>query len=401
MINTFCSKSWTDLNIDFQNKEIKYCCKSKKIKFNNDLNVNWVSNNKQLLERRNALLKGVEHNDCTLCWNDYRKTNTSYREATNTWTKEFVDSNIIELNTEKFIKYIEIKFDNTCDLSCLYCTPYSSSKIAQQRGKIIKDKANDKDIDIFKEWCEQFLRNSENSKQVTINFLGGEPTLSKQFFNLVEYFNRISTDYPSKTITLEICTNGNSNEATRSRLYDIMYSNDKLKWRIGISNEGTENYAKLVRYGLDWNNFCDNLKFYANCPNVVGIVLAPTINALSLPHLPEYIRFIVNFLNSSLIKSFSWHGNMISTPSELDICNLSLDYQCYLRESISILTDELDISKIDHFQRFINFLKLMQRRLGSNYNPHYKSNIIKFLEVESNYKKDSSIVEFGKIVGKL
>ena len=31
--NTYCSKSWTDVNVDFSSEFVKHCCKAQPIKF--------------------------------------------------------------------------------------------------------------------------------------------------------------------------------------------------------------------------------------------------------------------------------------------------------------------------------------------------------------------------------
>ena len=85
---------------------------------------------------------------------------------------------------------LEVYFNNTCNLSCLYCTPTLSSKINQEYqkyGDFIKDgislKATtitteyDRMVEKFWAWLEQ-----NSIKLRRLNILGGEPLYQNDFY---------------------------------------------------------------------------------------------------------------------------------------------------------------------------------------------------------------------------
>jgi len=118
---------------------------------------------------------------------------------------------------------LEVFFNNTCNLSCLYCIPESSSKIHQENVKFgnfdqygINLVPSQKDnnypllLEKFWEWMHQ------NSKTLLrFNVLGGEPFYQDEFYKLLEYFE----NSPHPDLELGIITN-------------LMVSTDKLETMI-------------------------------------------------------------------------------------------------------------------------------------------------------------------------
>ncbi len=60
-MKTQCSKSWTDVNIDFKNRLLRHCCKSKTYDFPDNLSLDFLYNSPQIQERR----RHTAHGDST------------------------------------------------------------------------------------------------------------------------------------------------------------------------------------------------------------------------------------------------------------------------------------------------------------------------------------------------
>lgn len=394
-MKTYCSKNWTDINIDFENRVLRHCCKAQSHAFPDVLTEEFISRGPSIQERRKQSLANIAHNDCSSCWNDYAKGNSAYKDWANNWDDNFINQNIRILNDDRFVYYIEIKTDRTCDLACLYCSPISSSKIAQEQNTIFEDKTKEEDYVVFKNWIKKFLRRSDiQHHEIIFMFLGGEPTASERFYELVDFIDQCSID-SKKKIRLEICTNANSKKFLMDKIIAKM-DTSKLSWGIGVSNESFGYDSELIRHGLSWDRFQDNFRRYITHPNTELIVLSPTINIFNLKSFASYVDWVhEQFRQHAPGKSFTWHGNFISHPDELDIANLPKEYVTYVDDvEQSILAVGKSLNYLHATKEgFLDYLKQMKLRISSNYKSDYKLIAQRFLEQKQRVKKTNVLMK--------
>jgi len=391
--NFYCSKSWTDINIDFENRVLRHCCKTKAYEFPEELTPDFISNNKFIKERRKQSLQGIKHSDCESCWHDYEIGKTAYRDWANKWDSFFIKNTNID-DDDRFIHYVEIKPDRICDMSCIYCSAYSSSKIAQEEKVIYLDKTSNDDYNIFKLWISDFLsRKDLEHSQVIFVFLGGEPTASEKFYELTDFIEQQAMVHTHVTVRLEICTNANSKKFLMNKIIEKMNSS-RVNWAIGISNESYGRHAELIRYGLDWERFCENFKLYIQHPKTELIVLSPTINIFNLKTFKDYVIWVFDqFKNFAPEKQFTWYGNFISWPSEMDISLLPISYKKYVRDAEDVFKQHIDNSQWVYKDNFLEFLKQINNRIGQNYTEHFKHQARLFLEKKSLVKKNDKVMD--------
>ncbi len=192
---------------------------------------------------------------------------------------------------------LEVFFNNTCNLSCLYCLPNLSSKIHQENVKFgdfqfqgVRLLPADKDdnhsvfIDKFWQWMHDY---SYNLKR--FNVLGGEPFYQAEFYQLIEYFEQ----HPHPDLELGIVTN-------------LMISEDKLKSliskfksllsarclkRIDItcSIDCWGNEQEYVRFGLDLELWEKNFESLLE-NKWLKININHTISVLTIKTMPTLLQ---------------------------------------------------------------------------------------------------------------
>jgi hypothetical protein len=387
--NTYCSKSWTDVNVDFSSEFVKNCCKSKPIKFVPNLDKTFFEFSPELLKRKTDSLQGVQNEDCHFCWKEEGKRVT-YRDVHNKWTPEFIESNRDNLlsTNKSFANYIEVKFSNTCDMACLYCGPNFSSKIAIEDKVRIKSIPLASEFEAFKEFSDPLIKNAVEIDRSTIKndvwdntqlrfvFLGGEPTLIDQFYDFIEHIvSRVehhahleNWKFKMKNIRLEIVTNGNTTPALMEKFFKLLNSTN-FEWTIGISNESFGHDAELIRHGLNWERFQHNFNQYISVPKKIdSINLAPTLNILSLKTFHLYMAWVHEQFNNQLnstgvCPAFTWHGNFVTDPV-LDIKVLPVEYRKYIDLAIEVAEKETN-PKFKNKQSTIKFLNQMKDRIGT------------------------------------
>lgn len=383
-MKTPCSKSWTDVNIDFKNRLLRHCCKSEPYNFPDTIDIDFFDNSSRIQERRQQTLNGVQHPDCNHCWNDYNNGMGTYRDWMNKWT----DNDFLKKEYNKSsVEYIEIELESTCDMSCLYCSSVCSSKIAQEEGITYINNTKKEDIDAFKRWFQHIIPNIKDA--VIINFLGGEPTASMLLYDIVEFVESVILAYPNLEIYIGICTNCNSKPFLMNKLIKII-DKSNAKWSISISNESYGNISELIRYGLSWERFSDNFKSYVEHKNVCNITLSPTVNAFNLPTFANYINWVHDILKNKQ-KNFCWVGNYVSWPKDLDIKHLPNVYKKYIINAQHALELEKNNLHLIDFEKFNNFLIQMHDRIGTEYNEHYMVNIQKFIDRKNQVKNTDKL----------
>ena len=145
-MKTACSKSWTDVNIDFANRLIRNCCRSKAYPMPDNYDIDFFNNSPQIQQRRSSTLSGEQHPDCAHCWESENAGIPSYRSQQNKW-KDFSS-----VTRDPHTTYIDVTLDTICDQSCLYCAADTSSQIAQEEGVPIRDDGTEHDFETFKRW---------------------------------------------------------------------------------------------------------------------------------------------------------------------------------------------------------------------------------------------------------
>jgi len=380
---TACSKSWTDVNIDFKSGTLGHCCKSVYYDIPTKLTSDFFSNSELIQKRRQDTLDGKQHQDCKECWNEVNQGRKSYINYWNKWENfDNVKADVPQ------IENIEIELDNTCDLSCLYCAAEQSSSIAKEEGIKIVDRTSKEQIEAFKHWLKSTIEASEEILQLT--FSGGEPTASKLFYELIEYIGTLDTS----KVKIDVITNGNSKPYLLKKLINAI-ENSTARWSITISNESYKEDSQLIRYGLDWNRFEENVKTYASTENIEHIHFGTTLSNVAVPTFPLYVKWIYETMKPYTVE-FSITGGIIMQPKEMDIAILPKHYKLYIEQALDIVNSYPESNCIRE-RSFFDYLDVVYERIGSNRKQDYKEIIEVFLEKKQNVKKTDTLMRLKNV----
>lgn len=374
---TLCSKAWTDLNIDFAKRQLRHCCKSIFEKFPDELTFDFFNHSTEILARRKDLLNGIENPQCNHCWLSYKNTGTAYRDFENTWNSILDKSNDIT--------FIEIMLDNICDMSCIYCDADFSSKIASEKKlKQHLKQPTEKDLQVFIDWLIFII--PRQTKPVTLSFLGGEITYSKNFFMFVEKL-LAAKELHNNRITFSCLTNGNSSKDKVEKMLSML---DTLpeKWVVNIcmSSEGIGEAGELVRWGLNWERFKYNLEQYIQHPRITFLCLSPTPCLFTIPSMLEYFEWAFDTIKKHN-KKVTIAGNWIVYPTEIDVARCSPDKKIYVDKIIELCyANENLFAFTSEFARTIKWLEKLKERIGTM--PLDENKLNTFLDQKAQQKDD-------------
>jgi organic radical activating enzyme len=251
---------------------------------------------------------------------------------------------------------LEVYFNNTCNLGCLYCSSSLSSVIAsenhvhgdfKQGGVWLKNKSSH-----FKDLLPHFWQwFSENFSTISrLHILGGEPLYQKEFEKLLDMIDQ----YPNPDCELNIVTNlAIPNERLRHFVakFKSLLSQRKLK-RIDItcSIDCWGPQQEYVRWPLDLVKWEQNFN-YLLLHKYLYLNINQTISALTIKTMPALLEKLAEWRKDRKIGH--WFSEVDPGPDYLK--PYILGGKIFQQDFVKILSlmpadNEENINALDYMQ---------------------------------------------------
>ena len=277
----YCTVPWTNIDISPQG-EIRPCCKFKNAYPHKPVNINDNTitdylNSPTLGEVKRDFMADKWPKGCERCKIEEDSGIESMRMMEQNKWKDYSEN-----HRELGFLSASIAFGNTCNLTCITCDPYSSSKWYQEYKKLygISIKPNH----FYKEgFVENFYNHAENLFHLDVP--GGEPFLSgvKQ---QKELLNKFCQDGRAKDITLHYTTN-----CTHFPEDDyIKLWKDFKQVEVQLSIDGIEKRLEYIRYPAEWNVLVRNVNHYLELSKRytnIKLSISTTVSAYNIGYLDE------------------------------------------------------------------------------------------------------------------
>jgi organic radical activating enzyme len=306
------------------------------------------------IEQRKKMLAGERPAECQYCWNiedlpGNHISDRTYKSADLGWSYPNLQD-VIESKGGENINpsYLEVSFDSTCNMKCMYCTPDVSSKwmeeskqyghypntshyvggiewLKQQNKMPIPQREDNPYVDAFWEWWPDLYKSLH-----TFRITGGEPLLSKNTWRVLEEIK----NNPRSDLTLAI----NINMMAPDDLIDrfIQYYNDIApnikEFQVYTSCEAHGKQADYIRTGLDYDKFMANCrKFLSSTGAWSRLNFMITFNVLSLSTFKEFLTDIwtmrTEFNESDAINRVPMMINYLRWPQFQDVRVAPAEYK--------------------------------------------------------------------------
>lgn len=240
------------------------------------------------------MLSGERLPECAKCWHEEDLGKESLRQ----WFNKTYASDEIKL------KYLEVGFDNICDLTCDGCwEEWSHSWFVKKNPT-----ANPKDGITS---TTEFRNIPESIEKVV--FLGGEPLMTNRHRRFLESFNNL------ENLTVEYFTNGM--HKLKDDDYDLLKQCKHVHFTISI-----DGYAALndqVRSGSVWNTVVETVEQILSTFDYTIHTTVHKNNWHGLSDLAEWTK-----------QYKKWTTNVLTFPTKLDIIKLE---QCDKNKLLNIL----------------------------------------------------------------
>lgn len=207
------------------------------------------------------------------------------------------------------LRYLEVGFDNICDLTCDGCWEEWSSSWWAKKNPTLPARQGITSTEEFKN-----IPNSINR----VVFLGGEPLMTNRHRKFLQSLDSL------ESITVEYFTNGM--HKLQDIDIDLLSKCKHVHFTVSIDAVGTLN--DKVRSGSVWSNVVDTLNQIAG---KFDYTIHTTVHKNNWHGLPEMHQFVKAYKK--------WTTNVLTFPRGMDIVNLD---QTDKSKFLDIL-DEFDI----------------------------------------------------------
>jgi MoaA/NifB/PqqE/SkfB family radical SAM enzyme len=260
-------------------------------------------NSEYIKDIRNSMMENKPHKICTDCINIEKKTGRSHRADYERYLRD--NDNSIEMDIEfgnqhKQALTLDYRPSNLCNLKCRMCGPGSSTEWAKEIDNNIDTEYNklnkmsdgtkvyyfdndqnrlyDKESNFDDQWKNLPLKHIRRAA-----FLGGEPLLQNETFEVMSYWAKNN----NKNVRIQITTNGTN---FTKKWIDLFKQFDNIK--IVLSSDGVDDTFDYIRTNANWSKVKENVTELAKLKNI-EFVYSYTIqmyNAFNLISILEFLR---------------------------------------------------------------------------------------------------------------
>jgi MoaA/NifB/PqqE/SkfB family radical SAM enzyme len=322
---TACQLKWNWSTIFLTTEETASCHRTDHHKF--DTNVFDFHNTPSKLQDRERMLAGLwPEKGCNYCRDiedaggqSDRITNLDF-SGIHAPPELDIDPNATNVTP----RILEVYFDNTCNLKCLYCGPHFSSLWDAEnkkhgtfaRGNLTITDSFEKSINIEanKQKLFEWLKN--NGQHLTVfNILGGEPFYQQELEQCLDLFDQ----HPAPELKLQIFTNLN---VKLSKLQPIiqriqqLIDQDKLRqFEITASLDCWGAPQEYVRYPLNLSSWKENFEYLLS-QSWINLIVSSTVTPLTVKTLPELLEQVNQWNQTRTVHHYQ---NSVNGPSYMFI----------------------------------------------------------------------------------
>lgn len=279
---TFCILPWLHLYVNPNGDVLPCCLASKSLGNLHDNSVIKIWNSLEYQQLRQRMLIGEKSEHCKDCYILEERGIKSKRQGDLETFKDFVVT-AVDVQPELDIKFLDIRWSNICNFKCKTCSGDYSSKwaMAERRNNIFMF-AGGKDNNQLYEDIKPHLKNVK-----VINFGGGEPLLTEQHYDILEYLVK------NNLTDTRLLYNTNFSKLSYKNKNVIELWNKFKHVSVFASIDSLGKRAEYIREGTDWNSIEENFQLVKSQSPHVKLKINVTVSIFNIYTLPDLIDYVV------------------------------------------------------------------------------------------------------------
>lgn len=404
MSKTFCNLPWTRLYVATSGHQ-KICCHNDEHITKDDgyhqfnmqrdmVNDSWNSN--YMKEMRLALMNGKRVSQCKKCYIQEDDGHSSMRSTVD------MDILLAQTNADGSVnippKSLELHFGNVCNLHCKMCSHDFSHMIGKELLKMgdadpeflqwVKKESGTVnnwtgELDIIYDWFKNekikksiFAHVSDNVSD--LNIIGGEPTIIKEFYELLEFCYKANTLKDKSVLIHSNMTNTNKNISS--------WLGSMKQWAITASIDAVGIRNHYIRYPANWNSIKNSIQFYKDIGKKYdngAISYNPAIQVLNIDQLIELCLFFEENLYETRASEFYSH---VKYPL---ICNYDILPSDYKKTVADDLEKNLNKLTMQTYVKEIrgHIATLRQEVFSDQEKKMYQKMFVKYNDAQDKFRK--------------
>lgn len=252
------------------------------------------------LQDRTAMINGQwPENSCQYCKKIEESGGVSDRQLHLASTPELVPEELLTnpLEIEVTPTILEIYFNNTCNLGCLYCNDKYSSTIQQENIKfgpfskngITLSSAPTNDSGLLEDLWKWLSLNYTKLRRIHI--LGGESFYQKELDTLLDFLSQNCNPDCEINIVSNLTVPKSRVEGYVGKFKQLLIDRKIKRLDITASLDCFGPEQEYVRYGLNLDQWMENFK-YLMTNKWLKLNVNQTISVLTIKTMPDLIKFI-------------------------------------------------------------------------------------------------------------
>ena len=294
----YCKSPWMSLFVHDDGK-VKSCCAGQwdwgDLKTQT---LEEILNNPEVVKLRQDILDGIPNSYCSYCAGCEKTSGSSQRAYYIQPDKFHTPESILNDPNAFQLGMIDIRWNNLCQLSCVYCHEMCSTSWAKLKGyPITSIKSN-----YYSSVIDRVVKDKDNIEAMIMG--GGEPLLHKQNVELLQSLN--------DELPIDIMTNL-AMKLDSTSVFTELKNKRNVNWCVSIENVGDR--CEYVRHGSSFSQIRENIETILSIPTHT-MMLFGTYNIHSATRLQELYA-----LANELKVVVNWQP--LITPEELCVNNFS------------------------------------------------------------------------------
>jgi organic radical activating enzyme len=264
--------------------------------------------------QRRIMLQQARPSECSYCWNmeDLGRLSDRHYRSGEPWAA--VDFERIKNSTgdeDAIPSYVEVNFNNACNLKCSYCSPQFSSSWQQEverhgafptlvphnaaehfsgSRKPIPARDHNPYVEAFWAWWPSLYPELRHFRMT-----GGEPLMDRNTYRVFDYV----LDHPKSDLHLAVTSNFSVEPDLSTKYFDYvkrLCDTDIEHFMQYVSlDSGIGAQAEYIRYGLDFDRLTHNVETYLrDIPYRNSLTFIVTMNNLSVTGFLPLMQWILD-----------------------------------------------------------------------------------------------------------
>ena len=364
-----------------------------------------LHNTAEKINQRQQMLKGERPEGCSYCWKmeDTGEMSDRHYRSGEPWAMQ--DFTAIQQNPmdERWTpRYVEVNFNNACNLKCSYCSPqfsttwgkevdrygqypttppHNAPEHFQGRKRPIPHREDNPYVTAFWKWWPTLYKNLKHFRMT-----GGEPIMDNNTYKVFEYV----IDNPKQDLHLNVTSNMcPPNNKLKNKYFDMVKKiciEEKVEHFMQfVSVDAWGKKAEYIRNGLNFNYMMDNVdEFLDRIPVRNSVTFIITYNNLSVTSLDKLLEGILELRkrHSKTYQRVWFDIPLLRQPAWQQITLLPESYQAIHEANIEYMRKNSGEEKGLHIFKDFEIQKMLRNlaywRKNANASTQNKKNFYAF-----------------------